>query len=121
MPLVWPRSIVSPAGAVGVLQTLPSTRKYVETVLKGSQIPQTVDGDVEVGVLYLKHLLDVFHGNEALALAGWYAPAKNGATIILVHGSGGSRAGGIKSRATMFARHGFEPAFSPRDQLMIML
>jgi LysM repeat protein len=65
-------SIVSPAGAVGVLQTLPSTRKYVETVLKGSAIPQTVDGDVEVGVLYLKHLLDVFHGNESLALAGWY-------------------------------------------------
>jgi soluble lytic murein transglycosylase-like protein len=65
-------SIVSPAGAVGVLQTLPSTRKYVETVLKGGPIPQTVEGDVEVGVLYLKHLLGAFDGNEALALAGWY-------------------------------------------------
>ena len=64
-------SIVSPAGAVGVLQTLPSTRKYVERVLKGGPIPQTVEGDVEVGVLYLKHLLDAFDGNEALALAGW--------------------------------------------------
>jgi LysM repeat protein len=65
-------SIVSPAGARGVLQTLPSTRQYVETVLNGAPIPNTVDGDVEVGVLYLKHLLNVFHGDEALALAGWY-------------------------------------------------
>jgi hypothetical protein len=31
-----------------------------------------VNGDVEVGVLYLKHLLDVFAGNQSLALAGWY-------------------------------------------------
>ncbi len=75
--LAWMESgyqttIVSPAGAVGVLQTLPTTREYVETVLKGGPIPRTVDGDVEVGVLYLKHLLAVFHGDEALALAGWY-------------------------------------------------
>jgi LysM repeat protein len=75
--LAWMESgyqttIVSPAGAVGVLQTLPSTRKYVETVLNGGPIPETVDGDVEVGVLYLKHLLAAFHGDEALALAGWY-------------------------------------------------
>jgi peptidoglycan hydrolase-like protein with peptidoglycan-binding domain len=65
-------SIVSPAGAVGVLQTLPTTRAYVESVLAGSQIPETVDGDVRVGVLYLKHLLDAFKGDESLALAGWY-------------------------------------------------
>ena len=65
-------SIVSPAGAVGVLQTLPTTRDYVETVLNGKPIPRTVNGDVEVGVLYLKHLLAVFNGDEAKALAGWY-------------------------------------------------
>jgi peptidoglycan hydrolase-like protein with peptidoglycan-binding domain len=65
-------SIVSPAGARGVLQTLPSTRVYVETVLAGHPIPRTVAGDVEVGVLYLRHLLQVFDGNEGLALAGWY-------------------------------------------------
>ena len=28
--------------------------------------------DVRVGVLYLKHLLDAFKGDESLALAGWY-------------------------------------------------
>ena len=75
--LAWMESgfqtnIVSSAGARGVLQTLPTTRDYVETVLARRQIPDTVDGDIEVGVLYLKHLLEVFKGNESLALAGWY-------------------------------------------------
>jgi LysM repeat protein len=75
--LAWMESgfqtqIVSSAGARGVLQTLPTTRKYVETVLAGRPIPKTVDGDVEVGVLYLKHLLTAFGGDESLALAGWY-------------------------------------------------
>jgi LysM repeat protein len=75
--LAWMESgfqteIVSSAGARGVLQTLPTTRTYVETVLAGRKIPQSVDGDVEVGVLYLKHLLQRFGGDERLALAGWY-------------------------------------------------
>lgn len=65
-------SIVSNAGARGVLQTLPSTRVYVETVLARRRIPRTVDGDIEVGLLYLRHLLGAFDGNESLALAGWY-------------------------------------------------
>jgi hypothetical protein len=75
--LAWMESgyqtrIVSSAGARGVLQTLPSTRAYVETVLVGHPIPETVDGDIEVGILYLKHLLQVFDGDASLALAGWY-------------------------------------------------
>jgi LysM repeat protein len=75
--LAWMESgfqtnIVSSAGARGVLQTLPTTRTYVERVLAGRKIPNTVDGDIEVGVLYLRHLLGAFDGNASLALAGWY-------------------------------------------------
>jgi len=75
--LAWMESgfqtrIVSSAGARGVLQTLPATRQYVEDVLVGHPIANTVDGDIEVGVLYLRHLLQVFHGDDRLALAGWY-------------------------------------------------
>jgi LysM repeat protein len=75
--LAWMESgfqtrIVSSAGARGVLQTLPTTRAYVENVLAGKRLPHTVDGDIEVGLLYLRHLLQVFHGDESLALAGWY-------------------------------------------------
>lgn len=47
------------------------------------------------------------HTSDGLDLAAWYSPSRNGATIILVHGSGGSRAGGIKSRATMLANAGY--------------
>jgi LysM repeat protein len=75
-------SIVSPVGARGVLQTLPTTREYVENVLAGKPIAHTVDGDVEVGVRYLKHLLDAFHGDERLALAGWY----QGERAVRAHG-----------------------------------
>jgi lysozyme family protein len=85
--LAWMESgfqteIVSSAGARGVLQTLPTTRTYVETVLAGRKIPQTVDGDIEVGVLYLKHLLQVFNGDQRLALAGWY----QGEVAVQQHG-----------------------------------
>ncbi len=65
-------SLVSSAGARGVMQVLPSTRDYVQTVLLGHAVPRTVSGDVEVGVLYLKHLLQVFDGDDSLALAAWY-------------------------------------------------
>ena len=75
--LAWMESgfqtrIVSSAGARGVLQTLPSTRRYVERELAHRRIPNTVDGDIEVGIIYLRHLLQAFDGNESLALAGWY-------------------------------------------------
>ena len=48
------------------------TRDWVEQVLLGHPVPQTLDGDIEVGVLYLRHLLQDFNGDTTLALAAWY-------------------------------------------------
>jgi LysM repeat protein len=75
--LAWMESgyqpnVVSKAGARGVLQTLPVTRDFVEEVLVGHSLPRTLDGDIEVGALYLRHLLRHFGGDEKLALAAWY-------------------------------------------------
>ena len=75
--LAWMESgyqtrIVSSAGARGVMQLLPSTRRYVASVLLRRRIPAGVDGDVEAGVALIKHLLGVFDGNAHLALAAWY-------------------------------------------------
>ena len=75
--LAWMESgyqpnVVSKAGARGVLQTLPVTRDFVEEVLVGHRLPRTLDGDIETGALYLRHLLGQFDGNEHLALAAWY-------------------------------------------------
>ncbi|HXR10989.1 MAG TPA: transglycosylase SLT domain-containing protein, partial [Gaiellaceae bacterium] len=75
--LAWMESgyqndVVSTVGAQGVMQLLPSTWTYVETVLLGHKVPHTAGGNVEVGVTLLHHLLTVFKGNEQLALAAWY-------------------------------------------------
>jgi soluble lytic murein transglycosylase-like protein len=65
-------SIKSSAGAWGVMQVTPATWKFVETVLIGFRIPRTMDGNVRVGIAYLRHLLQVFRGNERLAIGGYY-------------------------------------------------
>ena len=79
--LAWMESgyqpnVVSKAGARGVLQTLPVTRDFVEQVLVGHALPKSLDGDIETGVLYLRHLLGNFSGSERLALAAWYQGEK---------------------------------------------
>ena len=65
-------SMVSPVGARGIMQLLPSTWDYVEAVLLGHKVAHTADGNVQVGVAYLHHLLSAFGGDERLALAAWY-------------------------------------------------
>jgi len=75
--LAWMESgyqpgLVSPSGARGVMQVLPSTKAYVETVLLRRRVPWTVSGGIRVGVVYLRELLRESHGNEPRALAAWY-------------------------------------------------
>jgi LysM repeat protein len=75
--LAWMESgfqpnIVSPVGAWGVMQVTPATWDFVTTVLIGFPVARTTDGNVRVGVAYLRHLLREFRGNERLALAGYY-------------------------------------------------
>lgn len=65
-------AMVSPAGAKGIMQLLPTTFRFAETVLIGHRIPHNASGNVRAGVAYLAHLLHDFHGNSRLALAGWY-------------------------------------------------
>src|SRR5437870_7516220 len=65
-------NLTSAAGAWGVMQILPSTWSYVETVLLGHTVPHTASGNIRVGVLYLRQLLREFGGDERKALAGWY-------------------------------------------------
>ena len=75
--LAWMESgfqtnLTSNAGAWGVMQILPPTWRYVETVLLGRKVPHTASGNIRVGVLFLRQLLREFNGNQRLALAGWY-------------------------------------------------
>jgi pimeloyl-ACP methyl ester carboxylesterase len=44
--------------------------------------------------------------SDGVRLAAWYVPSRNGAGVVLVHGSGGSR-DGLKRHAELLARHGY--------------
>jgi hypothetical protein len=75
--LAWMESgynnkLVSPVGARGIMQLLPSTFHFAESVLIGHQLRHDSNGNIRAGVAYLAHLLHDFHGNKRLALAGWY-------------------------------------------------
>ena len=65
-------SLVSRAGARGVMQVIPATWAYVETVLVGRPIPRTMNGNVRVGVAFFHQLLHRFRGDVRLALAAYY-------------------------------------------------
>jgi len=75
--LAWMESgfqpgLVSKAGARGVMQILPITRHYVENILLRTKVPNSTSGNIRIGVVYLRHLLREFRGNESHALAAWY-------------------------------------------------
>jgi len=62
---------VSAVGASGVMQVMPATWRFTERLI-GHPVARTPDGNVRIGVAYLHHLLNVFGGNQRLALAAYY-------------------------------------------------
>jgi len=79
--LAWMESgfqqdVVSSVGALGVMQLLPETWEFVDTVLLGVRTPRNYEGNVRAGVRYLRWQLDEFDGDRRLALAGWYQGAR---------------------------------------------
>jgi peptidoglycan hydrolase-like protein with peptidoglycan-binding domain len=62
----------SSVGAWGPMQLLPTTWDYVEQSILRTTVPKTAEGNVQVGVALLHHLLSAFDGDERLALAAWY-------------------------------------------------
>jgi hypothetical protein len=47
-----------------------------------------------------------FDASDGLRLSGWYAPSRNGAAVLLVHGGGGDRTGPL-DHAQLLRRHGY--------------
>jgi hypothetical protein len=86
--LAWMESghqpdLTSSTGAWGVFQVMPGTWRYVERVLADRRYPRNVEGNVRVGLLYLRHLLQAF-GDTRKALAAWYT----GPALVQKHGIG---------------------------------
>ncbi|MGZ4357121.1 MAG: transglycosylase SLT domain-containing protein, partial [Gaiellaceae bacterium] len=65
------QSVVSPAGAVGVMQVTPAAWAYVESVLIGRRIRHDLVGNVRVGIVLLRELLREFAPNRSRALAAY--------------------------------------------------
>jgi soluble lytic murein transglycosylase-like protein len=79
--LAWMESgfqhdVVSSVGALGVMQLLPESWEFVDTVLLGVRTPRTYEGNVRAGVRFLRWQLDQVGGDVRLALAGWYQGAR---------------------------------------------
>jgi Transglycosylase SLT domain/Putative peptidoglycan binding domain len=75
--LAWMESgfqpgLVSAAGARGVMQILPGTRHYVQSILIRHKVPNSTSGNIRIGVVYLRHLLREFRWSHKRALAAWY-------------------------------------------------
>jgi peptidoglycan hydrolase-like protein with peptidoglycan-binding domain len=74
--LAWQESgfqqhVRSSVGARGVMQVRRQTWSYVEMVLVGRKIRHGVDGNIHVGVAYLRQLLHEFHFNVRLAIGAY--------------------------------------------------
>lgn len=63
---------VSPSGALGLMQLMPTTAIEVEPNIKRADIT-LVETNIRLGTKYLKKMLDRYNGNIALALASYNA------------------------------------------------
>jgi Transglycosylase SLT domain/Putative peptidoglycan binding domain len=67
----WQPHVVSPVGAFGVMQVMPATWDFVETVLLGHNVRRTASGNIRVGVIFLRHCYRQFGGNARLMLGAY--------------------------------------------------
>ncbi|MGH3023208.1 MAG: peptidoglycan-binding protein [Gaiellaceae bacterium] len=75
--LAWVESghqphVVSSAGARGVMQVMPATRRYVERTLIGRRLPPTVNGNIHAGVAYLARQLRTFRPSLRRGVGAYY-------------------------------------------------
>lgn len=72
--------IISPAGAIGLMQIMPATGKTIARELKVPFAPDSLFSppvNIKFGAYYLSRLLDQFNENEILALASYNAGPTN--------------------------------------------
>ena len=71
---IFNASIISPAGAVGLMQIMPATGKVIAKALGENYSPDSLnspEANVRFGAYYIKELLDEFDGNIVLAAASY--------------------------------------------------
>ncbi len=79
----WRQDAVSYAGAIGVMQLLPTTADWVGDTMLGSAVDiHAMNDNVRAGVRLLAHYFDRYDGNRDLVLAAYY----QGQTAVDRHG-----------------------------------
>lgn len=69
----WQERVVSSAGAIGVMQLLPSTADWVSATMLGQPVNLwDARSNARAGVALLGHYLRHYHGSRPLALAAYY-------------------------------------------------
>jgi LysM repeat protein len=69
----WQPGVVSRAGAVGVMQLTPPTADWVASTMLGHRIDlYDAHSNIRAGITLLRHYVDRYHGDRALALAAYY-------------------------------------------------
>ena len=80
----WQASVVSSAGAVGIMQVMPSTAAADGPLLLNRSVNLFDPGDnIDMGAAIIKHNLDSYHNDLAKALTAYYAGG--GAVTDWVH------------------------------------
>jgi soluble lytic murein transglycosylase-like protein len=70
----WQASVVSSAGAVGIMQVMPATAAVDGPALLGHSVDLYDPGDnIDIGTAILKNNLDHWHNDLAKALCAYYA------------------------------------------------
>lgn len=78
----WQNSVISPAGAIGIGQLLPSTAAFVSEVLIGVELDPTIpEHNIRMTARYLRYLLVRTNGEVDRALAGYFQGLGSVATI----------------------------------------
>jgi hypothetical protein len=54
------------------MQVSPPAWDFIEGVILGRAVPHTTNGNIRVGVLYLRRLLREFQGDTRLAVAAYH-------------------------------------------------
>jgi pimeloyl-ACP methyl ester carboxylesterase len=65
--------------------------------------PRAALGHPDLGAPYTEV---AFPSSDGLTIRAWYVPPRNGAVVVLLHGSGGDRSG-TRHQARMLVRHGY--------------
>ena len=79
----WQQGVVSPTGAVGMMQVEPYTGEWISRYLAKRPLDLHVAADnVLAGCLLLHHLMEIHHGDVNAALAAYY----QGDSSIAKHG-----------------------------------